>query len=226
MRVHITSAHSFQEICQPLDSRLDAHYTEYKIEQLERLRSEIPYTATWLPILVIHIRSQVKTRQSQSYKLKNIAKYSNFKMLLATLHATHLLKLLDKMYKYAVNPTRTVGATERTRDAGRTDGLTDRRMEWNQYTPNNLVVWGYDYSRARPPGQSMVSVSQEYCTRSRHHGQGQVITSHRYLNNHIPQILPLIPASETALLFCEFKVLIIEFVLAVLHSISRCIWSR
>ena len=27
-------------------------------------------TAPWLPILVIHIRSQVKTRQSQSYKLK------------------------------------------------------------------------------------------------------------------------------------------------------------
>ena len=41
-----------------------------KLEQLERLRFEIPATAPWLPILVIHIRSQVKTRQNQSYKVK------------------------------------------------------------------------------------------------------------------------------------------------------------
>ena len=40
-----------------------------------------------------------------------------------TLHATHLLKLLDKMYEYEMDPTKTVGATERTRDAGRTDGM-------------------------------------------------------------------------------------------------------
>ena len=78
-----------------------------KLEQLERLRSEIPPAAPWLPILVIHIRHQVKTRQ--------------------TLHATHLLKLFDKMYKYEMDQTWTVGATERTRDAGRTqDG---RRRE-------------------------------------------------------------------------------------------------
>ena len=48
------------------------------LEQLERLRSEIPPAAPWLPILVIHIRPQVKTRQSQSYKSKKIAKNSNF----------------------------------------------------------------------------------------------------------------------------------------------------
>ena len=63
----------------------------------------------------------------------------------------HLLKLLDKMYKYEMDPTRTVDATERTRDAGWmdgqtdgradtdgwtwTDGQSDGRMEWNQYTP-------------------------------------------------------------------------------------------
>ena len=41
---------------------------QYKLEQLERLRSEIPPTAPWLLILVIHIRSQIKRRQSQSYK--------------------------------------------------------------------------------------------------------------------------------------------------------------
>ena len=46
--------------------------------KLERLRSEIPSAAPWLPILVIDIRSQVKTRQSQSYKFKEIAKNLKF----------------------------------------------------------------------------------------------------------------------------------------------------
>ena len=40
--------------------------------------------------------------QSQSYKFKKIAKNSNFVILQETLHATHLLKLLDKMYKYEI----------------------------------------------------------------------------------------------------------------------------
>ena len=48
---------------------------EQSLKQLKqlarpRLRSEIPPAAPWLPILVIHIRSQVKTKQSQSYKFK------------------------------------------------------------------------------------------------------------------------------------------------------------
>ena len=33
------------------------------------------------------------------------------------------------MYKYEMDPTKNVGATERTRDAGRTDGRTDGRMD-------------------------------------------------------------------------------------------------
>ena len=50
-----------------------------KLEQLERLRSEIPPAAPRLPLLVIHIRSQVKITQSQSYKFLKIAKISNIK---------------------------------------------------------------------------------------------------------------------------------------------------
>ena len=73
------------------------------------------------------------------------------------------------MYKYEMDPTRTVGTTERTQDVGRTEGPTDRRTdgrtdvsqyeqthnmmqvwrvtdvrsEWNQYTPKQLCcVWG------------------------------------------------------------------------------------
>ena len=88
--------------------------------QLESLRSEIPPAAPWLPILVIHIRSEVK-RQSQSYTFLKIAKNSKFEILQATLHVTHLLKLLDKMYSYEIDPIRTVGTTEQTRHAGRTD---------------------------------------------------------------------------------------------------------
>ena len=38
-----------------------------KLEQLEWLHSEIRPATPWLPILVIHIRSQVKTRHSESY---------------------------------------------------------------------------------------------------------------------------------------------------------------
>ena len=56
-------------------------YKQPKQEQLERLRSEIPPADPWLPILVIHIISQVKTRQSQSYKFKNIVKNTNLGIL-------------------------------------------------------------------------------------------------------------------------------------------------
>ena len=44
------------------------------------------------------------------------------------------------MYKYEMDPTKTVGATERTWDAGRTDRQTDGPTVWNQYTPNNFIV--------------------------------------------------------------------------------------
>ena len=87
--------------------------------QLEQLHSEIPRATPWLLILVIHIRSQVKTRQSKK-KIQKIAKNSNLEILQTTLHATHPLKVLDKMYKYKMDPTRTVSTTERTQDMGRT----------------------------------------------------------------------------------------------------------
>ena len=45
--------------------------------------------------------------------------------------------LLDKMYKYDMDPIRTVGTTERTQDAGRTDGQSETNIP-----PYNFVVWG------------------------------------------------------------------------------------
>ena len=85
--------------------------------------------------MITHTRDshqiQVKTRQSQSHKFKKIAKNSNIQILQETLHTTRLLKLLDKMCKHEMDPTRTVGVTERTWDAGwtSTNGQTDGRMD-------------------------------------------------------------------------------------------------
>ena len=58
-------------------------------------------------------------------------KKSYFEILQETLPGTHLMELLDKMYKYKIDPTRTLGATERTPDACRTNGQTDGRSETN-----------------------------------------------------------------------------------------------
>ena len=46
--------------------------------------------------------------------------------------------LLDKMYKYEMDPTRTLGATERTRNAGRTDGVKPI-----YYPPTTSLFGGY-----------------------------------------------------------------------------------
>ena len=97
-----------------------------KLEQLERLRSEDAPAASWLPILLSHIGSQVRRRQSQSYKFEEFAKISNFLILKQTSHATHFLKLLDKMCKYERNPMGIVEETERTRFCPQ----TDRRTDW------------------------------------------------------------------------------------------------
>ena len=71
--------------------------------------------------------------------LKKYAKISIFLILKWALHATHLLKLLDKMCKYEMDLMSIVEDTERTRFCPqmdrRTDGRTDRRTRWYQYTP-------------------------------------------------------------------------------------------
>ena len=41
------------------------------------------------------------------------------------LYTRHTSKLLDTICEYEMDPTRIVGATERTRDAARTDGRTE-----------------------------------------------------------------------------------------------------
>ena len=78
-------------------------------------------------------------RQSRSYKLKKIAKNSNFEIVPKALHVTYL-RLLDEMYKYEMDPIRTVGITERTRYARQTDGQTDGWSETDISPHNNFVV--------------------------------------------------------------------------------------
>ena len=46
----------------------NSHNHKAILEQLERLRSEDTPATPWLPILLIQIGPQVKTRQCQSYK--------------------------------------------------------------------------------------------------------------------------------------------------------------
>ena len=73
-------------------------------------------------------------------KVKEFVKISNFSILKQTLHATHPLKLLDKMCTYEMDLTSIVEVTEQTlfcpQTDGGTDGRTDGRMTWNQYTPS------------------------------------------------------------------------------------------
>ena len=55
------------------------------------------------------------TRKSQSCKFKVIAKNTNFGIQKKKIqHATHLLKLVDKICKYEMNPASIVKDTEQT----------------------------------------------------------------------------------------------------------------
>ena len=99
------------------------------------MRSEIPPPNHMITNTIDSHQNLSQTKTSQSYKFKKIAKKLKFGNFARNLTRAHLLKLLDKMYKYEVDPTRTVGATERIRDAERTDG----RMETN-ISPNNLQL--------------------------------------------------------------------------------------
>ena len=83
-----------------------------------------------------------------------------------TFHETHLLKLLDKIYKYEMDPTRTVGSTERTRDAGRRDGRKDgqtgRRTEWTNILPRTSLRGGYNKGMSKYPTAYALSAFEKW----------------------------------------------------------------
>ena len=118
-----------------------------KPEQLERLCSEDTPATPWLPILLIHIGSQVKTGQSKSYQFKEFAKSSNFLIMKTTSHATHLLKLLDKMCKYKMDLV-SIEDTEQTRFCPQTDRQTDRWTQGETSIPPFQLHWSRGYNDA------------------------------------------------------------------------------
>ena len=84
-------------------------------------------------------QDHTRTTRTPAYVLRYSPPAPWFWNFARNIHTTNLLKLLDKMYKYEMDPSRTVGATKRTQDAGQTDGWTDGwRTGWNQYTPQQL----------------------------------------------------------------------------------------
>ena len=62
-------------------------------------------------------------------KVTNLKNLPKFQILKQTLHATHLLKLLDKMCNYEMDPTSIVEDAERTRFCPQMDRRTDGQGE-------------------------------------------------------------------------------------------------
>ena len=79
-----------------------------------------------------------------------------FLILQETLNATHLLKLLDKMYKYEMDPTRTDRADTGCGTERRTDGV---KTISPPPTPNNCVVRGHNNSLSPDRRQAIISTN-------------------------------------------------------------------
>ena len=112
--------------------------TQLQLEQIECLRLRISPAARWLLILLIHIGSQVKTRR-QSYKFK--FKFLNLKK---KSHATHLLKLLEKMCKYDMGIRQVLLMIQSGQDSfdRRTDGQVDGRTSFSMNKPTTWYKSG------------------------------------------------------------------------------------
>ena len=76
---------------------------------------------------------QIPSQNKTKSKFKNLPKLKNVWILKTTLHAIHLLELLDKMCKYEMDPTNIVEDAERAHFCPQTDrcmdGQIDRQMD-------------------------------------------------------------------------------------------------
>ena len=105
-------------------------------------------------------------------KVTNLKNLPKFQILTQTLHVTHLMKLLDKICKYEMDPTSIVEDTEWTRFCPQTDwqmgGRTDGRTRWNQYTPFQLRRSGGIISTVKSININAevhpMSINQSICT--------------------------------------------------------------
>ena len=85
--------------------------------------------------------AHLKNKTSKLQILKNCQKLK-FWNFARNLTYTDLLKLLDKMFKYEMDPTRTVGATDAGRMDGQTDGGTNAWSETNiPPPPTTSLLW-------------------------------------------------------------------------------------
>ena len=75
--------------------------------------------------------------------LKNSPKFQFVLISKQTLHVTHLIKLLEKMCKYHMDPTSIVEDSEQTRFCPQTDRQTDKVKP--VYPPFNFVEAGYNH---------------------------------------------------------------------------------
>ena len=105
--------------------------------------------ASWLPILLSHIGSQVKRRQSQSYKFKEFAKSLHFqfrnKLYMRHTFWSCLIRCANiKCIRWVLLKIQsTHDSVHRQTDGRTTDGQTEGRTRWNQYTPlTTSLKWG------------------------------------------------------------------------------------
>ena len=112
---------------------------QMKLEQLERLRSE----DTPRRLMITHsIESYwIPSQKMTKSKLQILKICHNLKR---ALHATHLLKLLDKMCKYEMDPMSIVEDTERTRFCPQTDRRRDGQGDTS--IPPYQLRWSGGYN--------------------------------------------------------------------------------
>ena len=97
--------------------KLCLYLNQTKLEQLECLRSE----DTPCRLMITHT--------IESYWIPSEKKIKIFLIFKQSLHTTHLLKLLDKMCKYEMDPTSIVEDTERKRFCPQMDRRADGQMD-------------------------------------------------------------------------------------------------
>ena len=84
---------------------------QLQLEQLECLCSEDTPAASWLPTLLSHVGSQVKTRSND---LEDIGHHLWHTFFIRSSPVTHFLMLVIICTKYGKNPSRTADTAERT----------------------------------------------------------------------------------------------------------------
>ena len=124
-----------------------------KLKQLERLRSEIPPATTWLPILVIHIRSQAK---QDKVKDKNFQKLTKIQILkfCKKLYMRHTWSLIKCINMKWIQPELYALESEHGMRDGWTDRWTDGRTDAVKliYPPTTLLCRGIKITINTVPG--------------------------------------------------------------------------